>query len=91
MKALGEVIELAYGKALKAGDRKGGAIPVYGSNGQVGWHNEELVAGPGIVVGRKGNPGIVYVGTRWFLPYRHSFLRRTKKRTPMATVPVLCP
>ena len=57
--ALGELIELAYGKALKADDRKPGAIPVYGSNGQVGWHDERIVAGPGIVVGRKGNPGIV--------------------------------
>jgi type I restriction enzyme S subunit len=33
-------------------------VPVYGSNGQVGWHNTRLVAGPGIIVGRKGNPGI---------------------------------
>ena len=59
VKAVGELIELAYGKALKADDRKPGAIPVYGSNGQVGWHDERIVAGPGIVVGRKGNPGIV--------------------------------
>ena len=54
VKELGECIELAYGKALKADDRKGGSIPVYGSNGQVGWHDKKLVAGPGIVVGRKG-------------------------------------
>ena len=59
VKALGELVELAYGKALRAADRKEGAIPVYGSNGQVGWHDERLVAGPGIVVGRKGNPGVV--------------------------------
>ena len=59
VKTLGELIELAYGKALKAADRKGGTIPVYGSNGQIGWHDKGLVAGPGIVVGRKGNPGIV--------------------------------
>ena len=59
VKALGELVELAYGKALRAGDRKGGDVPVYGSNGQIGWHNEKLVEGPGIVVGRKGNPGVV--------------------------------
>ena len=59
VKALGELVELAYGKALRASDRKGGPVPVYGSNGQVGWHDEKLVDGPGIVVGRKGNPGIV--------------------------------
>ncbi|GBC94644.1 hypothetical protein HRbin16_00428 [bacterium HR16] len=56
---LGQLMELAYGRALKEDDRKQGRVPVYGSNGQVGWHNEALVDGPGIIVGRKGNPGIV--------------------------------
>ncbi len=59
VKPLGELIDLAYGKALKARSRKNGSVPVYGSNGQVGWHDKKLVAGPGIVVGRKGNPGTV--------------------------------
>jgi len=56
---LGDLIELAYGRALKSEDRHDGSIPVYGSNGQVGWHDERIFPGPGIVVGRKGNPGIV--------------------------------
>jgi len=30
-----------------------------GSNGQVGVHNQALVKGPGIIIGRKGNPGII--------------------------------
>ena len=59
VKALGELVELAYGKALKAADRRDGPIPVYGSTGQIGWHDKRLVSGPGIVVGRKGNPGVV--------------------------------
>ena len=59
MKNLGDFIELAYGKALEGGNRRNGTIPAIGSNGQVGWHDENLVKGPGIVVGRKGNPGIV--------------------------------
>jgi len=64
---LGELMELAYGKALKAEDRRDGIVPVYGSNGQVGWHDERLVQGPGIVVGRKGNPGIAtWVPTDFF-------------------------
>ena len=57
--ALGDCIELAYGKALKHSVRQPGSIPVYGSNGRVGWHDKALVPGPGIVVGRKGNPGVV--------------------------------
>jgi len=64
---LGNTIELAYGKALKNAVRRPGSIPVIGSNGQVGWHNEKLTEGPGIVVGRKGNPGIVtWVHTDFF-------------------------
>ena len=59
VRKLGEMLELAYGKALKEENRRNGSIPVFGSNGQVGWHDEKLVAGPGIIVGRKGNPGVV--------------------------------
>ena len=73
VKELGRLIELAYGKALKAGDRKGGPIPVYGSNGQVGWHDEKLVDGPGIVVGRKGNPGVITWSNSDFFPIDTAF------------------
>ena len=67
VKKLGGLLELAYGRALKAEDRCDGNVPVYGSNGQVGWHDERLVSGPGIVVGRKGNPGIAtWVPTDFF-------------------------
>jgi type I restriction enzyme S subunit len=70
---LGEVIELAYGNALKEGNRHEGSIPVYGSNGQIGWHNEALVQGPGIVVGRKGNPGVVTWIDSSFFPIDTTF------------------
>jgi len=64
---LGEVLVLEYGKALKAEKREAGIYPVFGSNGQVGWHAEKLADGPGIVVGRKGNPGTVtWVPTDFF-------------------------
>ncbi len=70
---LGDIIELSYGKALKEDIRQSGNIPVYGSNGQVGWHNESLVNGPGIVVGRKGNPGIVTWVPKDFYPIDTTF------------------
>ena len=73
IKALGELIELVYGKALKDEIREFGNIPVYGSNGQVGWHNKKLVSGPGIVVGRKGNPGIVKWVEEDFFPIDTTF------------------
>ncbi len=65
---LGEFLELSYGKALKSDDRKDGPNAVYGSGGQVGWHDRALVSGPGIVVGRKGNVGSVYWSDRDFFP-----------------------
>lgn len=55
-----EVLELNYGKALKAEDRKEGRVKVYGSSGFVGFHDVKLVDGPGIIVGRKGNVGSVF-------------------------------
>jgi len=59
-KPLGEVAPLKYGKALKKDDRTPGPYPVYGSSGVVGTHNKALVAGPAIILGRKGNVGSVY-------------------------------
>jgi type I restriction enzyme S subunit len=60
VKRLGEILELNYGKALKQEDRRGGNVPVYGSSGVIGYHDEPLVNGPGIVIGRKGNVGSVF-------------------------------
>jgi type I restriction enzyme S subunit len=73
VKTLGEVIELAYGKPLKAENRKNGSVCVYGANGPVGWHDEKLVSGPGIVVGRKGNPGVVTWAYGDFYPIDTTF------------------
>jgi type I restriction enzyme S subunit len=73
VKTLGEIVELAYGKALRTIDRKDGPVPVYGSNGQVGWHDKKLVGGPGIVVGRKGNPGVVTWAHGDFFPIDTTF------------------
>jgi type I restriction enzyme S subunit len=70
---LGNICEFAYGKGLKEDERQEGSIPVYGSNGQIGWHNEYLVKGPGIVVGRKGNPGIVTWTQNDFFPIDTTF------------------
>lgn len=59
VRSLGDLLELHYGKALKEENRVAGGIPVFGSNGQIGWHDEKVADGPGIIVGRKGNPGII--------------------------------
>ena len=46
---LGNLLELAYGKALKQSARKPGDIAVFGSNGQVGWHELQLLEGISLV------------------------------------------
>ena len=73
VKMLGELVELAYGKPLKAEDRKHGPVCVYGANGPVGWHDEVLVSGPGIVIWRKGNPGVVTWSHGDFYPIDTTF------------------
>lgn len=70
---LGDLIELAYGKPLKEEDRIPGRYHVYGSNGIVGSHIEAFVRAPGIVVGRKGNPGTVNWAEDDFFPIDTTF------------------
>jgi type I restriction enzyme, S subunit len=82
VKKLGDVLDLAYGKALRADARRPGDLPVYGSNGPVGWHDEHLVDGPGIVVERKGNPGITTWVPTDFYPIDTTFFVVSKLDRP---------
>ena len=77
VKKLGDILELLYGKALKSEERIEGEYPVYGSSGIIGSHNNYLVEGPGIVVGRKGNVGSVYFTFNNFYPIDTVFYVRT--------------
>jgi len=65
---VGDLAELRYGRALPAARRRPGGVPVYGSGGVVGSHDRALVAGPGIIVGRKGTAGAVHWSQRDFFP-----------------------
>ncbi len=60
---LGEVCEFKYGKSLPEAARAGGDVPVFGSNGEVGRHDEALTDGPTIIIGRKGSFGEVAYST----------------------------
>ena len=58
---LGVFCPLSYGKGLKADNRnQTGHIPVFGSNGRVGWHDKPLSKGPTVIIGRKGTVGAVH-------------------------------
>jgi len=70
---VGDILELLYGKPLKAKDRSGLGFPVYGSNGIVGYHKDYLVQGPGIIIGRKGSMGEVTWCNENFYPIDTTF------------------
>ena len=59
-KRVSDYLSLAYGKSLPAGKRQKGIYPVYGSGGLVGFHNEAMINGPTVIVGRKGTVGSLY-------------------------------
>ena len=55
---VGDILDFRYGKALKASDRTvDGPVPVFGSNGIVGYTTEPLTVRPSVIVGRKGSAG----------------------------------
>ena len=79
---LGDLLALPYGKALKAEERRGGPVAVYGSGGLVGWHDQALSKGPGIIVGRKGNVGSIFWSSGDFYPIDTAFYVETTKALP---------
>lgn len=77
-----EVCTLEYGKSLPQSARIDGPYPVMGSNGVSGFHNEFLVKGPGIVVGRKGSAGeVTWVNEDFFPIDTTYFVRLAKEET----------
>ena len=54
---IGEVVTLQRGFDLPKTERKPGNYPVIASTGATGTHNEAVVRGPGVVIGRSGSLG----------------------------------
>ena len=63
-KLVGDILKLAYGRALPKRDRADGAVPVYGSGGLIGWHNKALIEQSTVIVGRKGTVGSVFFASQ---------------------------
>lgn len=76
--ALGDILQFNYGKALSERNRKGYGFPVVGSSGVVGYHNEFIVTGPGLVTGRKGTLGEVLLIKENFYPIDTTFYITSK-------------
>ena len=86
MVELGEVCSFEYGKPLKKENRKSGEYPVFGSNGVVDYHNEYLVKGPLIIIGRKGSAGIVTYSEKSGFPIDTTFYIKLKKPTNLKCI-----
>ncbi len=64
----GDLATLEYGKGIRDYADASGEFPVYGTNGQIGWHDEALWHAPGVVIGRKGAyRGVHYSGRPFFV------------------------
>ena len=80
VRRLRKVCEFAYGDSLPSESRLEGKVPVFGSNGVVGHHNEANTLAPVIVIGRKGSHGevnfhdasVFAIDTTYFVDARHT-------------------
>ena len=80
---LGDFAPFTYGKGLRQKDREpSGAVPVFGSNGIVGYHDVPWADGPAIIVGRKGSAAAVHYSPVpcWPIYYRLLFDRSLTMR-----------
>ena len=80
VRRLKNICRLSYGDSLRAERRMPGDIPVYGSNGLVGYHTAPNTDGQCIIVGRKGSFGKVHysdqsafaIDTAFYIDRRHT-------------------
>ena len=61
---VGQVLDFQYGKGKKKSERlEQGPVPVFGSNGVVGFSDEHLTEKDAIIIGRKGSAGALNLCT----------------------------
>lgn len=67
-KKWGEIATLEYGKSLNNYHENKGKVPVYGTNGLIGFTDKPLCTFPSVIVGRKGAyRGVHYSKTPFFV------------------------
>lgn len=74
---LGDILVLEYGKSLPKDRRQDGKYPVFGSNGVIGYHNNFLLDGPVIIIGRKGSVGSVHISDESCWPIDTTYFIKT--------------
>jgi type I restriction enzyme S subunit len=81
---LENILELAYGKALKKTERTNGNYPVYGSGGVDAPIMSILLKGQGLLLGGKVLL-VHYIGKTKFLPHRYGIFVKPKEYYPLFT------
>lgn len=82
--ALEEALVLQRGFDLPTQDRREGSVPIYGSTGIVGHHDEAKTRGPGVVTGRSGTLGQVHYVTEDFWPLNTAlWVKEFKRVSPL--------
>jgi len=66
---IGEQVTLQRGFDITKKDQVDGDVPVVSSGGISSFHNKAMVAGPGVVLGRKGSLGTVFYIPEDFWPH----------------------
>ena len=66
---IGDQVTLQRGFDITKKEQREGFVPVVSSGGTNSWHDKAAVAGPGVVLGRKGVVGSVYFIDRDFWPH----------------------
>lgn len=75
----GDLVILEYGKGLRGYEDNNGLYPVFGTNGQIGWHSEPLCHQPGVIIGRKGAYRGVHYSRKPFYVIDTAFYLRPKE------------
>lgn len=82
-----DLFHVRYGKGLPQKDRdSSGKVPVYGSNGIVGFHDIPLVNYETIIIGRKGSVGKIHFSKTPSYPIDTTFFIEPKKKFEMKYV-----
>lgn len=66
---LQDLVTLQRGFDITKAEQKEGEVPVISSSGFSSWHNEAMVEGPGIIIGRKGSLGTVHYSEIAYWPH----------------------
>jgi type I restriction enzyme S subunit len=76
----GEIATLEYGKAIRDYQNASGTVPVYGTNGLIGWHHTPLCPFASVIIGRKGAYRGIHYSSKPFFVIDTAFYLKPKER-----------